>query len=128
MAGNGRIVIIGAGTTGRGQIGQIAYSAGWAVTYLERERKLVDILKRAGRFRVGLAGEKVIDLEVSNFQVFHTSDKRGRQAIADSDILATAVRPTNLEATVPAIAEGLKLRQSLSVAKPLNVIACENME
>ena len=53
MAGSGRIVIIGAGATGRGQLGQVAYSAGWAVTYIERDRELVDVLKRSGRFRVG---------------------------------------------------------------------------
>ena len=70
----------------------------------------------------------MVDLEVSNFQVFHTSDEGGSQAIADADILATAVLPTNLQSTVPTIARGLKLRRALSVAKPLNVIACENME
>ena len=53
MAGSARMVIIGAGATGRGQIGQVAYSAGWTVTYLERERGLVNILKRSGRFKVG---------------------------------------------------------------------------
>jgi mannitol-1-phosphate 5-dehydrogenase len=128
MADSGRIVIIGAGATGRGQLGQVAYSAGWTVAYIERDQGLVDVLKQSGRFTVGLAGERVVDLEVSNFQVFHTSDEGGSQAIADADILATAVLPTNLQSTVPAIAEGLKLRRALSVAKPLNVIACENME
>lgn len=128
MADSGRIVIIGAGATGRGQLGQVAYSAGWTVAYIERDRGLVDVLKQAGRFTVGLAGERVVNLEVSNFQVFHTSDEGGSQAIADADILATAVLPTNLQSTVPAIAKGLKLRRALSVAKPLNVIACENME
>jgi len=128
MAGSGRIVIIGAGATGRGQLGQVAYSAGWTVAYIERDRGLVDVLKQSGRFTVGLAGERVVDLEVSDFQVFHTSDEGGSQAIADADILATAVLPTNLQSTVPTIAEGLKLRRALSVAKPLNVIACENME
>jgi mannitol-1-phosphate 5-dehydrogenase len=128
MADSGRIVIIGAGATGRGQLGQIAYSAGWVVTYIERDRELVDVLKRSGRFRVGLAGERVVDLEVSNFQVFHTLDEGGSRAIADADILATAVLPTNLQSTVPTIAQGLKLRRALSVANPLNVIACENME
>lgn len=128
MADSGRIVIIGAGATGRGQLGQVAYSAGWTVAYIERDRGLVDVLKQSGRFTVGLAGERVVDLEVSNFQVFHTSDAGGSQAIADADILATAVLPTNLQSTVSTIAEGLKLRRALSVVKPLNVIACENME
>jgi mannitol-1-phosphate 5-dehydrogenase len=128
MGGSNRIVIIGAGATGRGQLGQVAYSAGWTVAYIERDRGLVDVLKQAGRFRVGLAGERVVDLAVSNFQVFHTSDEGGSRAIADADILVTAVLPTNLQSTVPTLAAGLKLRRALSVAKPLNVIACENME
>jgi mannitol-1-phosphate 5-dehydrogenase len=128
MGGSGRIVIIGAGATGRGQLGQVAYSAGWAVTYIERDRELVDALRQSGRFRVGLAGERIVELEVSGFQVFHTSEQGASQAIADADILATAVLPTNLQSTVPTIAQGLKLRRALSVAKPLNVIACENME
>ena len=97
MAGSGRIVIIGAGATGRGQLGQVAYSAGWAVTYIERDQRLVDVLRQSGRFRVGLAGERVVDLEVSNFQVFHTSEEGASQAIADADILATAVLLTNLQ-------------------------------
>ena len=128
MGGSGRIVIIGAGATGRGQLGQVAFSAGWAVAYIERDQRLVNALKQSGRFRVGLAGERVVDLQVSNFQVFHTSDAEGSRAIADADILATAVLPTNLQSTVPTIAKGLKLRRALSVRKPLNVIACENME
>ena len=57
MAGSGRIVIIGAGATGRGQLGQVAFSAGWAVAYIERDQELVDALRQSGRFRVGLAGE-----------------------------------------------------------------------
>jgi mannitol-1-phosphate 5-dehydrogenase len=128
MRAKGKIVIIGAGATGRGQLGQVAYSAGWVVTYIERDQGLVDVLKRSGRFRVGLAGERVVDLEVSNFQVFHTSDEGARQAIAGADILATAVLPTNLQSTVPVIASGLRLRRARGVTKPLNVISCENME
>jgi mannitol-1-phosphate 5-dehydrogenase len=128
MSTGGRIVIIGAGATGRGQLGQVAYSAGWSVTYIERDRGLVDALRRSGRFTVGLAGETVVNVEVSDFQVFHTLEKGASQAIEHADILATAVLPTNLQSTVPTIAEGLKLRQSSAVGKPLNVIACENME
>ena len=43
MADSGRIVIIGAGATGRGQLGQVAYSAGWTVAYIERDQGLVDV-------------------------------------------------------------------------------------
>jgi mannitol-1-phosphate 5-dehydrogenase len=131
MAGkaNHNIVIIGAGATGRGHIGQLAYAAGLGVTYIERKQDLVDCLRSAGRFTVGLAGETVTNLEISGFDVLHVSEMDAcSEAIADADIVATAVLPTNLESTVPNLAGGLKLRQQRGIDKSLNVIACENME
>ena len=123
------IVIIGAGATGRGHIGQLAYSAGFAVTYIEHNKDLIECLKSAGRFTVGLAGETITNLVISGFDILHTDDIAGcSEAIADADIVATAVLPTNLESTVPTLAVGLRLRQQKGIDKPLNVIACENME
>ena len=124
-----RIVIIGAGATGRGQIGEVAHGAGWAIAFIEREKDLVDALRSAGRYTVGLAGEQIDRIEVDDFQVFHTSQVDAcSDAIANADIVATAVLPTNLGSTVPTLAAGLARRQELHIEKPLNVIACENME
>jgi len=123
------IVIIGAGATGRGQIGEVAHAAGFAITFIEREKPLVDLLKAARRFTVGLAGEKIVDIEVAGFDTYHISEvDQCSRAIADADILATAVLPTNLQSTVPTISSGLAFRKELRVEKPLNIIACENME
>ena len=123
------IVIIGAGATGRGHIGQLAHDAGFAITFIERKSDLVEILKSARRFTVGLAGETVTKLEIMGFDTLHTSEVDAcARAIADADIVATAVLPTNLESTVPTLAAGLMLRQSSGVTKPLNVICAENME
>ena len=58
MAGSGRIVIIGAGATGRGQLGQVAFSAGWAVAYIERDQELVDVLKQSRALQRGAGGRK----------------------------------------------------------------------
>jgi mannitol-1-phosphate 5-dehydrogenase len=124
-----RIVIIGAGATGRGQIGQLAHDAGFAVTFIERDRDLVERLRRAGRYSVVLAGETTREIEVSGFEALRVEEVEARaEAIAEADIVATAVLPTHLESTVPTLAAGLALRRARQVGKPLNVIACENME
>ncbi len=129
MGDRPRIVIIGAGATGRGQIGQVAHSAGWGVTFIERRRDLVDVLREAGRYTVGLAGEQVTDIEVPGFDVFHTDELSAcAEAIAGADIVATAVIPTNLPSTAPTFAAGIAERQRRHENRPLNVIACENME
>lgn len=124
-----RMVIIGAGATGRGHIGQLAHDSGFEITFIERRQNLVDVLRRAERYRVGLAGEAIEYLEIGGFATLHTSEVDAcSKAIAEADIVATAVLPTNLESTVPTLSAGLRLRQSIGVSKPLNVSACENME
>ncbi len=124
-----RIVIIGAGATGRGQIGQLAHSAGWAVTFIEKRRDLVDVLCERGEFRVMLAGPELEEIKVNGFETLHTSDsEKCARAIAEADIVATAVIPTNLRSVCPTLVEGLRQRLQMGVDKPLNVIACENME
>jgi len=124
-----RIVIIGAGATGRGQIGQLAHDAGWAITFIERRKDIVALLKSANRYRVRLAGENIREIEVSGFEILHADEVEAcADAIAQADIVATAVLPTNLESTVPTLAAGLAHRQKRRVARPLNIIACENME
>jgi mannitol-1-phosphate 5-dehydrogenase len=123
------IVIIGAGATGRGQLGQVAFSAGFAVTYIERRQDLVKCLHQAGRFTVGLAGETIERLEISDFRIYHIDEVEAcAEAIVDADIITTAVIPTNLASTVPTLAAGLRLRRARGVEKPLNIIASENME
>lgn len=131
MTGQGRprIVIIGAGATGRGQIGQLADAAGFAITFIERDRALVQCLSSSGRYTVILAGETAREIEIRGFEVFHVDEVEAcAQAIAEADIAATAVLPGNLESTVPTLAAGLALRRERQVARPLNIIACENME
>ncbi len=124
-----RIVIIGAGATGRGQIGQLAHDAGWAITFIERRKELGELLQSAKRYRVRLAGEEIREIEVSGFDVLQVDELEAcAEAIAQADIVATAVLPTNLETTVPTLAAGLAHRQKRRVTKPLNIIACENME
>lgn len=127
--GRPRIVIIGAGATGRGQIGQLAHDAGFAITFIERRKDLVECLRRGRRYKVILVGETTREIEVSGFEILHADEFEAcAQAIAEADIVATAVLPTNLDSTAPTLAAGLALRRKRQIAKPLNIIACENME
>ncbi|MEW5899901.1 MAG: hypothetical protein AB1715_00380 [Acidobacteriota bacterium] len=124
-----RIVIIGAGATGRGQLGRLAYEAGFAITFIEAKRDLVDLLRSTKKYLVALAGEVIRLKEIAGFDILQTAELiRCVQAIASADITATAVLPTNLQAIAPLLAKGLSLRRQLNVRKPLNVFACENME
>ena len=107
----------------------MAHDAGFAITFIERRPDLVKTLRAAGRYTVGLAGETVREIQVRDFDILHTDKIEERSlTIAEADIVATAVLPTNLESTTPTLREGLALRRANRVEKPLNIIACENME
>lgn len=124
-----RIVILGAGASGRGHIGHLAHDAGFAVTYIERRADLVETLRRAGRFTVVEVGEPPREVVIDGFEVLHPDEKGAcLDAIAEADIVCTCVLPTNLRAAAPLLAAGLARRRERRIPKPLNVIACENME
>ena len=119
MADKPSIVVIGAGATGRGQIGQLAHDAGFAITFIDRRTDLVDCLRAAGRYTVGLAGQVIQQVPVTGFDIFHIDEQPAcARAIAQADIVATAVIPTNLESTVPTLAAGIALRQREGISKP----------
>ena len=43
-----RIVVFGAGATGRGHVGFLAWEAGYQIVLVDRNRELVDALRQAG--------------------------------------------------------------------------------
>jgi len=127
--GRPKIVIIGAGATGRGQVGRLAAQAGFAVTFIERKRDLTALLRLSRKYVVGLAGEPLREIPVEDFEMAASQDIMAcARAIADADMVATAVLPTNLESAATILAAGLARRQAEGNTAPLNVIACENME
>lgn len=125
-----RLLIIGAGSTGRGQVAQLAYESGWDLSLVDRNAKLVDAIRTAGKFTVVLYDPtgKPRDVVISGYRAFHTDEV---QAVADeiaaTDLIVTSVIATNLPQVAPLLAEGLRRRAEKSGAI-VNIIAAENME
>jgi mannitol-1-phosphate 5-dehydrogenase len=138
-----RLLIIGAGSTGRGQVAQLAYESGWDLTLVDRNAKLVEAIRSAGKFTVVLYDPtgKPRDVVISGYRAFHTDQM---QAVADeiaaADLIVTSVIATNLPQVAPLLAEGLRRRANVARAswsprrpsrpcpEPVNIIAAENME
>jgi mannitol-1-phosphate 5-dehydrogenase len=123
-----KIVVFGAGATGRGHVGLLAWQAGFEVVFVDRKPDLVARLQKAGHYRVTLYGEGRQDIDVSGYRVFHYLDRPAiAQEIAGAALVLTAVFDDNL----PDVAETLALAVATCRARgrkaPLNCIACENM-
>jgi mannitol-1-phosphate 5-dehydrogenase len=126
---NSSAVIFGAGSVGRGFLGQLFSESGFDVVFVDVDTELVDVLARRGRYRLRLAGNRETrELQIGPVRAVHAS--QGAQIateVARASILATAVGARALRAIAASIATGLALRWRTGCDTPLNVIVCENL-
>jgi mannitol-1-phosphate 5-dehydrogenase len=121
-------VHFGAGNIGRGFIGALLYGSGFETIFIDVNKKVIDALNERGAYDVTMVGgeQKLVRVErVSGINSLTQSDEAIR-AIAQADLVTTAIGPNILPAIAGLLAEGIKLRISAN-PQPLNVIACENM-
>jgi len=118
-------VHFGAGNIGRGFIGLALHRAGHRVIFVDVDASLISSIAAADSYRVVETGLNGIVHTVDNFTGLNsaTSPDAAVHAIADADVVTTAVGPRILEFVAPLIAKGLAARTS---AAPLAVMACEN--
>lgn len=120
-----KAVVIGAGRIGCGLAGQLLHASGYEITFVTRNRNVVDNLNRNGGYRVVLTSmSECRSVTVSGVKAVAADDTlRAVEAISQADVIVTAVCAQNLPAIASLIAQGLERRE-----EPTNVIAFENME
>ncbi|MEK6345349.1 MAG: mannitol-1-phosphate 5-dehydrogenase, partial [Curtobacterium sp.] len=126
MAVTRRAVHIGAGKIGRGFVGQFLVASGYELTFVDVDERVVSALNEAGRFVVHEVGEMPVEHLVYGFRALNSKSDRERvvQAIAEADVVTTAVGARTLPLVAPVIAEGLAARSA--DRGDVTVVACEN--
>lgn len=121
-------VHFGAGNIGRGFIGSLLSKAGYQVCFVDVNAEIVDLLNEKQEYRVVLAAEKSEETTVRNVKAINSllNPEEVITAIAEADLVTTAVGPNILLIISELIANGLKKRVERT-NNPLNIIACENM-
>ncbi len=117
----------GAGNIGRGFIGKLLADAGISLTFADVNQTVLDALNAHHSYQVRVVGEQEQIDTVSGVDAVNSTSDDVVTLIAQVDLVTTAVGPVVLERIAPAIAKGLALRKSQGNARPLNIIACENM-
>jgi mannitol-1-phosphate 5-dehydrogenase len=118
-----KVVILGAGQTGRGLLARLAQLSGAEITLIDRDGALIDALNRRGRYRVVFFGGRRAPRSMEGFRALRADDSRAATRIAEADVLLTAVRPDNLESLVPLLGAARRVRGA-GALQPL--VACEN--
>ncbi len=123
-----KAVMYGAGNIGRGFIGILFSASGYEVTFIDVAEKLIDALNREKTYPVRIvSNEGFEDIDVERIcAVNGNNTEAAAQAIAEADIMATAVGVNILKYIVPNLAAGIR-RRIQAGGSPLNIIICENL-
>ncbi|MBA4603803.1 mannitol-1-phosphate 5-dehydrogenase [Thermoactinomyces mirandus] len=121
-------VHFGAGNIGRGFIGSLLHQSGYEVCFVDVNQEIVDLLNQKQAYKIGYADDSKKEMTVTNIRAIssQTHPEQVVSAIAEADMVTTAVGPNVLPLIAGLIAKGLAKRVQIS-DKPLNIIACENM-
>ncbi|HDJ1438676.1 TPA: mannitol-1-phosphate 5-dehydrogenase [Serratia rubidaea] len=117
----------GAGNIGRGFIGKLLADAHAELTFADVNQTVLDALNQRHSYPVRIVGEQERTETVSNVSAVNSGSDDAVALIADADIVTTAVGPQILAKIAGTIAKGLSERRRQGNARPLNIIACENM-
>ncbi|OKP67392.1 mannitol-1-phosphate 5-dehydrogenase [Paenibacillus sp. P3E] len=122
-----KAVHFGAGNIGRGFIGLLLSQAGYEVCFVDVNEAFVSQLQERKEYPVTLASEGQETVIVKNVTALSsvTHAEEVAAAVAEADLVTTAVGVTILKHIAGAVAEGIRRRVAVSAA-PLHVIACEN--
>ena len=120
-------VHFGAGTIGRGFIGDLLHDSGFEIVFVDIDEEMMKEMTEQGfytLFRINdHANRKVIDHIRGLCSL--TQEAEVIDAIVEADFITTAVWANNLSKVAPVIAKGLAKRLQAGKEK-VNVMACEN--
>ena len=123
-----KALMYGGGNIGRGFIGMLLSQSGYNVTFVDVVDTVVETLNKNGKYPVRIISNTGhTDVDVLNVNA--VDGKNGEavaEAIANTDIMATAVGVNVLKFIIPNIVAGLKLRKERNLP-PFNIIICENL-
>lgn len=122
-----KAVMYGGGNIGRGFIGALLSQSGYQVTFIDVAEPVIKALQENRRYPVRIVSTQGYeDVWVENVTAVNGNLPEAAEAIAECDIMATAVGARILKFIVPNIVAGLRQRWAMGKG-PLNIIICENL-
>jgi mannitol-1-phosphate 5-dehydrogenase len=125
-----KVVVFGAGATGRGHVGLLAWQAGAHLVFADTNERLVRALQQASSYRVDIHdGRTCRQIVVKGADYLSASQREAvSRQIVDADLVLTSVFDQNLPDVAITVALTAKRCREAGRTKPLNFIACENMQ
>jgi mannitol-1-phosphate 5-dehydrogenase len=128
----GRIAVqFGAGNIGRGFMGHLFWEAGYITIFIDINEELVKSLNASGKYPLRILdtySQREYTFVIERIKALSTGEvKAVSKAIAEAEIIGTAVGVKNLESIAPLIASGMIERHKIN-GGPVDVYLCENIQ
>jgi len=118
----------GAGSIGRGFLGQLFSQSGYETVFIEMREEIVARLNRTHSYKLEIAGKHPREIIVKKVRAVNATDtERIKEEIEKADVMATAVGADNLSLVASMVAKGMVTRADRRIEEPLNLIICENL-
>jgi len=123
-----KAVMYGGGNIGRGFIGALLSNSGYEVSFVDVVDDVINALNKEHTYPIRIIkGDSYEDIDVKNVSAVDGKDPVAvAEAIAEADIMATAVGVNVLKFIISNIVAGLRLRKERNLP-PFNIIICENL-
>jgi mannitol-1-phosphate 5-dehydrogenase len=123
-----RAVVFGAGKMACGLLGPLLSQAGYETLFIARREEVVVAINWNGGYRLTITTPQVRSMVVRHCSALRLAEAETvTRAVAGADLVMTGLGIDNLWTVAPFIAEGLWQRCLGPGARPLNVVACENL-
>ena len=121
-----KAVQFGAGNIGRGFIGALLSQAGYQVTFADVAEPVIDKINVDKTYTVHVMDVQCEDQTITGIRGVNSTKPEAIQAIAEAELVTTAVGLVILPRIAPAIAAAIEKRRTDGMKEPMNIIACEN--
>ncbi|NYI40506.1 hypothetical protein [Demequina lutea] len=120
-----RAVVYGAGKISRGFLGNLLADAGFAMTFVDVDARIVGLLADRKQYHIHILGAPEKDSLVTNVTAVTADDAATRTLLVEAAVAFVSVGGANLASVAKTIAPAL-CNRFVSTREPLNIVVCEN--
>ena len=124
-----KLLLFGAGKIGRSFIGPLFSQGGYEVIFVDIQKEIIGQINQRRSYQVIIKSDMGDQIqEIKNVRGLHVSQKNDIiNEIVDTELMASAVGPSNLSSVIRIVAEGLKIKFDKSETSSVDIILAENL-
>ena len=108
------VVIIGAGRSGRGMLGELYSRSGFHIIFADKDKETLKCMQEQQYYTVGMTNldtNEEINRKITGFSCIDVSEKAEYyRLLNEADIISTAILPRDFDAVIQDLAEAIKIR------------------